>query len=306
MDNTLDKEYEASLKSIETENYIDRKFYRPIGFRIAKSLCGTGITPNMVTIISIFVGAAAGPLFYYDNIYLVILGILSLIIANILDCVDGQLARLSGIKSKIGRILDGLAGDIWFTLIYVFIALRLNNEFGTRLFFIPAVLAGISHLIQANITDYYKTLHLYFVSREKGSEFQSLDELRSQYNEMKPGAGKVLFFLYLGYTSIQEAFTPKLQAFLKYLRTTYGGNIPDNIQENFRHQSKCLMKNYLDLLTFNGRSILLFLTVLTGYVWIYLFYEIVILNIILVISIHKYEKICLFNGKLNGELRVES
>ena len=30
----LDKEYEASLKSIETENKIDRIFYRPIGFRI--------------------------------------------------------------------------------------------------------------------------------------------------------------------------------------------------------------------------------------------------------------------------------
>ena len=29
----LDKEYEASLKSIETEIKIDRIFYRPIGFR---------------------------------------------------------------------------------------------------------------------------------------------------------------------------------------------------------------------------------------------------------------------------------
>ena len=44
----LDKEYEASLKSIETENKIDRIFYRPIGFRIARMLRGTGITPNMI------------------------------------------------------------------------------------------------------------------------------------------------------------------------------------------------------------------------------------------------------------------
>ena len=48
----LDKEYEASLKSIETENVVDRAFYRPIGFRIARMLRGTGITPNMVTVIS--------------------------------------------------------------------------------------------------------------------------------------------------------------------------------------------------------------------------------------------------------------
>ena len=53
----MNKEYEASLKSIETENYIDRIFYRPIGFRIARMLRNTGVTPNMITVSSIFVGA---------------------------------------------------------------------------------------------------------------------------------------------------------------------------------------------------------------------------------------------------------
>lgn len=54
--------------------------------------------------------------------------------ANILDCVDGQLARLTGIKSAIGRILDGFAGDIWFASIYVGFALRLSHEYGTYWF----------------------------------------------------------------------------------------------------------------------------------------------------------------------------
>ena len=127
----LDKEYEASLKSIETENVVDRAFYRPIGFRIARMLRGTGITPNMVTVISIFVGAAVGFMFYHDNLVYNICGILLLVFANILDCVDGQLARLTGIKSAIGRILDGFAGDIWFASIYVGFALRLSHEYGT-------------------------------------------------------------------------------------------------------------------------------------------------------------------------------
>ncbi|MDR0572930.1 MAG: CDP-alcohol phosphatidyltransferase family protein [Tannerella sp.] len=288
-----DKEYESSLKSIETENYIDRWFYRPVGFRIAKLLRNTGITPNMVTIISIFVGVATGPLFYYNNIYLTLLGILCLIIANILDCVDGQLARLTGIKSKIGRILDGLAGDIWFALIYISLALRLNNVYDdTWLFFIFAVLSGLSHLIQANITDYYKTLHLYFVSKGKGSEFQNFDEIRTQYRNMKPGVGKVLYFFYMGYTSIQEAVTPKLQLMLKNLRAKYGDDIPEDIRIDFRRQSGRLMKRFIDLMTFNGRTIILFITVLTDCAWFYFFFEIVVLNIILLISMHKHENIC--------------
>ena len=292
MSQTPDKEYEASLKSIETENYIDRWFYRPIGFRIAKMLRNTGITPNMVTIISIFVGGATGPLFYYGNISLTLLGIFSLVVANILDCVDGQLARLTGIKSEIGRILDGLAGDVWFALIYICLALKLNNDYNTWLFFVPAVMSGLSHLVQANITDYYKTLHLYFISKEKGSDFQNLDEVRKKYEEMKPGIGKVLFFLYMGYTSLQEAATPKLQLLLKNLHSAYGDNIPENIRDDFRRRSKSLMKKYIDLMTFNGRTIILFLVVLAGQAWMYFLFEIIVLNIILMVSIRKHEKIC--------------
>ena len=31
-------EYLSSLKSIETENFLDRIFYRPVGYKIAKAL----------------------------------------------------------------------------------------------------------------------------------------------------------------------------------------------------------------------------------------------------------------------------
>ena len=54
------KEYEASLKSIETENKIDRIFYRPIGFKIACLLRNTGIITNMDTILSKYVKIGAG------------------------------------------------------------------------------------------------------------------------------------------------------------------------------------------------------------------------------------------------------
>jgi len=288
----INSEYEASLKSIETENKIDRIFYRPIGFQIARMLRGTGVTPNMITVLSIFVGAAVGYFFYPDNLIYNICGILLLILANILDCVDGQLARLTGIKSAIGRILDGFAGDIWFTCIYVSFALRLGNEYGyTSYFFIIAVTSGLSHLIQANITDYYKTLHLYFISKEKGSEFQSSEQVSALHKEMKYGINKFFYFLYCFYTSLQERITPILQEMLRDLHSKYGDDIPEDIRLQFRKQSKQLMK-LIDLLTFNGRTIVMFVVVLMGQVWIYFLYEIIILNIVLSISVRRHEKIC--------------
>lgn len=287
----LNKEYEASLKSIETENLVDRIFYRPIGFQIAKALRNTGVTPNMITVISIFVGAATGFLFYHSDLKYNIYGILCLIFANILDCVDGQLARLTGIKSKIGRILDGLAGDIWFASIYIGLALRLANETGSYAFFILAVLSGMSHLLQANITDYYKTLHLYFISKDKGAEFQSLEQVVAQHKEMKYGITKFFYFLYRWYTLIQVKATPTLQQMLKNLHAKYGDDFPQDVRLDFRRQSKQLMK-MIDLLTFNGRTIVMFIIVLSGYVWAYYLYEIIVLNIVLGISMRRHEKMC--------------
>ena len=287
----MNDEFTSSLKSIETENKIDLYFYRPIGYQIARVLKHTFITPNMVTIFSIFIGAGTGLMFYFDNMMLNLIGILLLVTANILDCVDGQLARLTGIKSKIGRILDGIAGDIWFLVIYICLALRLTHTYGTAWFFVPAVMAGLSHLAQANITDYYKTLHLYIESKEKGSDFQNIAQIRAQQQNMK-GMKKTFFSIYLIYTAWQEKMTPVLQELLVQLQTKYGDNIPQDFRLNFRQGSRSLMTKYIDYLTFNGRTVLLFLFILSGYVWIYFIYEIIILNFVLFLAIKMHEKMC--------------
>ena len=230
-------------------------------------------------------------LFYHDNLTYNICGILLLVFANILDCVDGQLARLTGIKSAIGRILDGFAGDIWFASIYIGFALRLSHDYGTDWFFALAVLSGLSHLVQANITDYYKTLHLYFISKDKGSEFQSLEQVEAKHKEMKYGINKFFYFLYRWYTMLQVKATPTLQSMLQNLHAKYGDNIPENIRVDFRKQSRHLMR-YIDLLTFNGRTMVMFVIVLTGQVWAYYLYEIIVLNIVLAIVMRKHEKMC--------------
>ena len=74
--------------------------------------------PNAVTIASIFLGVAAGVLFYYNDLWLNVLGMFLLVWANSYDSADGQLARMTKQFSRIGRILDGISGDLWFVTIY--------------------------------------------------------------------------------------------------------------------------------------------------------------------------------------------
>ena len=55
--------YRDSLKSMDTEETIDLMFYRPVGYAWACLARRLGVTPNAITIASIFLGVAAGVLF---------------------------------------------------------------------------------------------------------------------------------------------------------------------------------------------------------------------------------------------------
>ncbi len=294
--NDKKSEYLSSLKSIETENLIDRSFYRPIGFKIAKALKNTGITPNMVTILSVFVGMCAGIAWWFPyNVSCAVIGILALVFANILDCVDGQLARMTGIKSEVGRILDGLAGDLWFASIYIAFAHRLNLQFSTPfdpwIYFIIILLSAISHWNQASLTDYYKTLHLLFISREKGKEFEHSDKIIARYRQMPKGINKVITWGYIGYTKNQERQTPQLQKMLARIEAKYGKDFPDEKRDEFRKKSADIMP-LLNINTFNGRSIILFISVLFNIIWFYFLWEIIVLNITKEIIRYRHEKAC--------------
>ncbi len=71
--------YKDSLKSMDTEETIDLMFYRPIGFAWAVLFAKLGVKPNAVTIASIFLGVAAGVMFYFSNMWLNVIGMLLLI-----------------------------------------------------------------------------------------------------------------------------------------------------------------------------------------------------------------------------------
>ena len=194
MKQSLKDEYRSSLKSMDTEEHIDLWFYRPLGFLWAKFFAWLGVTPNWVTIASIFLGVAGGVLFYFGQPelrWLNYVGILLIIWANSYDSADGQLARMTQQYSRLGRILDGLSGDFWFAAISFAIVFR-ELHFGDALlgdFFSHhawmiwtlGILSGLSHAKQAASADYYRQFHLYFLKGKEGSELDSTEPLRRAF-----------------------------------------------------------------------------------------------------------------------------
>jgi hypothetical protein len=104
--------YRASLKPLEVEEPIDVYVHRPFGYVLAKLAVPTPISPNLLTILSIVFGIACGASFAARFPYHLQIAGLSLFIATVLDCADGQLARLRKTSSTFGRMIDGVADSV--------------------------------------------------------------------------------------------------------------------------------------------------------------------------------------------------
>lgn len=296
----LKSQYRQSLKSSDTEENIDLAFYRPLGFAWAYLFRRLGVTPNVVTVFSIFLGVGAGVCFYYQTLWINLLGMFLLVWANTYDSCDGQLARLTGNYSRLGRILDGLSGDLWFASIYVAICLRMVHTPG---FFADhhwviwtlAVAAGIAHGKQASMADCYRQFHLFIVKGAAGSELENLNQLEQRYRYMswkRQFWSKIFLHFYVGYTRGQAKSTPTLQQLRTVMSETYPDGVPSEaFRRDFRASSRPLMK-YTNILTFNWRTITLFITLLAGVPWVYFVAELTVFFAIMYYMKYRHEAIC--------------
>ncbi len=75
---------------------------------IARWTARRGLTPNQVTLFSIFIGVLAAACFAYAERWSMVLGGVLTYFAFVFDCVDGQLARYTRQFSKLGAWLDSI------------------------------------------------------------------------------------------------------------------------------------------------------------------------------------------------------
>jgi hypothetical protein len=294
---------ESTLKSLDTEEFIDIHFYRPIGYRWALLFNKLGVSPNTVTIAGILIGIAAGICFYFTNLKINILGMFLLIWSNSYDSADGQLARMTGKKTDLGRMLDGLCGMICFTVIYFALSFRLTPSWGIWIW-ILAVATGFFHGKQAAMADYYRNIHLFFLKGKVGSELSDSASLKDNYmkiNWKNDFVNKLFVFYYISYTKDQESWTPNFQQMIQIVREKFPQEVPAWLRSSFREKSLPLMK-YTNMLSFNTRVIALFIALFINLPWVYFVFELTVLNIMLIYMIVKHEKICKkFCGQLTAE-----
>ncbi len=103
--------YRQSKK--KRDNFWTEWISRPPAAVLVWMLKGTRVTPNQVSFLAITVaaGGCAALIFWRSWLGLIVAGLV-LQLAYIIDCVDGQLARLKSMSSPVGALLDFMLDEV--------------------------------------------------------------------------------------------------------------------------------------------------------------------------------------------------
>ncbi|NLP08953.1 CDP-alcohol phosphatidyltransferase family protein [bacterium] len=194
-------EYKSSLKDTEVEELIDLYFYRLLGYGFVKVVSWSPITPNQITYVGMIFGVLSALSFAGASL---VPAALFLLLANVMDCADGQLARLKKNGTYLGGIIDGFFDYIVgaSTLIGICICLMLENDPLPIALLILA--AGFSRAFQNILVDQRR--HFYAKSTSLESDAFILDEQSLRQHRRQQGGllEKMILRSGLAYIAIQR------------------------------------------------------------------------------------------------------
>lgn len=146
-------------------------FYHQITYPLSYILYRLSFTANAISILGIFVSLVGGVLIFLDR---PILGTVFFLVSYLLDCCDGNVARIHyghekrprGESQSLGMLLENFYPNVSYPLFYISLGTYLFHLTGAIFFVWIAVVAGIVKLVTR-----YTVLHASHINKpEKKQE----------------------------------------------------------------------------------------------------------------------------------------
>jgi hypothetical protein len=203
------EEYKKSLKMKEVEEIFDLIFYRPIAFLFIRTIYKINITPNGISIAAIFMGLIAGYFYSMGQPVYFKIGALFYLLFNILDCSDGQLARLKNNGTPVGRIIDGISDYVATIAVYIGVAAGFAYRTPRPYFWLSMlIIAGLSNAVHGILVDYYRTRFLFYVKGARVNPEKELEDFKKEYklirNQRGKGFDRMILLIYFKYSALQR------------------------------------------------------------------------------------------------------
>jgi phosphatidylglycerophosphate synthase len=135
----------------------NRLVARPLAAVALVPLARTSVTPNQVTLLTLLVFAGGAVVMALEPSWkALILGAVIIELSYVLDCVDGQLARLKGTSSPVGAHLDFLMDELKAFLLVAAAGVRLWRADHAAHWLLESLLALVAVATAVSLTTFVR------------------------------------------------------------------------------------------------------------------------------------------------------
>jgi phosphatidylglycerophosphate synthase len=271
----------------ELQDSLNYYLYHPLAWRLAQLLAKTPLTPNVVSVIGGCFVVAAGIVYAQTQLLGwgwqgALVGMLLHMTWHVVDGADGDLARLTGRTSPLGELVDGVCDYASHIIVYFILGWLLSRQIGPD-WTLGAwawpimVAAGVSHFVQANHVEVQRRQYQWWAYRVPWLRNTHKDETRTG----SFGFAEIVS----GYLNLASGMTPdalKVDAAVDAAKADPAAL--ERIDREARREAPRLLL-ILKVLGPNPRAILLGFSMLAGTPLYYFIYQIVVLNLLLLVSV---------------------
>jgi phosphatidylglycerophosphate synthase len=263
-------------RDVEIEELTNRFFIHPVAGKVAILCAQRGITPNMVSLTGMACGILAGFAYYhYRDFTPAIIGFLLMIAWHIADGADGQLARLTGAQSEVGKVLDGICDYVTFFSVYIGLGLAMARQDGAGVLLLVA-LAGACHAAQAAAYEAERQDYVYWAWGRGGMPAS----IRPAARDKKTSG---LFGALLGAYEFLQSLMGNSIGFNRALYALLDANpAEEEIRARYRGRFAPAIRHW-SILSSNYRTLAIFIFALLRMPVLYFVFEIIVLSGILFI-----------------------
>lgn len=269
--------YEKTLKTPPEHNFLNlQSFLFVTSKQLTKFFFYTRVSPHQVILLSMIFGITASYLIIQPVKLYVIIGAILLFYKNVLDKVDGSLARAKGLDSRRGRFYDSISDFIVTITSFTAITFHLYTTLNTPWVILIGFTAMIISMLQCSYFIFYQISFIKSTGKQTVNRILEdvTDDDRLKQDKWTTFLQK-LFILIYGW---QDKFFYRLD---KYLLTKLTQNTLSTIQW---YQNKPFL-TLASSLSIGTHIFLICISAIIGNFEYYIIVNLILMNLLLILSI---------------------
>ena len=282
---------EPVKRTSEIEEITNTYFFAPMSHFLVPIFAKLKFTPNMVSLMGMMSGVAAGLSYhYYQDYRYSLLGLFFMGLWHVFDGADGALARLTNSQSEFGKIIDGACDYVVFITVYVSLALAMMPEYGAQIWFV-VVGAGLCHAVQSGAYELQRQEFDFWGYGKKSAELPELNEMKDRISAQSSG-GKLGLLLGYYYAKMQywasgldRQFRPTMRTLIDQADEEQAQKLRDDYRAEFAPRVR-----RWGIMCANYRTFAIFIACIIKEPIAYFLAEIVLLNILLILFVNKQQR----------------